>query len=183
MRVEKNTGASVRHLPPLEKVLAEHCRNKGWVGKTVGMMTAADTQSFRRVKRREQGVEVTALVTAGISNARRAGDPADCRVIDAETLERGTVNIILLTTARLTSAAMVEALITATEAKTAVFQNMDIRNPDTGAPATGTGTDAVAIASGFGPLTIRFCGKHTLFGEMLASTVMGALTDSLKVMI
>jgi adenosylcobinamide amidohydrolase len=180
MKVDKNPGGSTKIFDSSEKALASYCRNMGWEGNTVGMMTAANAESFSRVKRKEQGVEVTALVTAGISNARRAGDTADCGTIHMNAVEPGTVNIIMLTSARLTRTAMVEAVITVTEAKTAVFQNLDIRNPVTGSLATGTGTDAVAIASGPGPATVRFCGKHTLFGEMLASTVMEALTDSLS---
>jgi len=150
-------------------------------GVTVGMMTAADADSFRRVSRVEQGVEVTALVTVGISNARRAGDVAECRQLDIDTPGTGTINIIVLTNAILEKPAMVEALLTVTEAKSAALQNLDVRNPETGSLATGTGTDAVAVVSGPGPARIRFCGKHMLFGEMLASTVIEAITSSLKI--
>ncbi len=152
----------------------------GWKGVTVGMMTAADAESFRHVQRIEQGVKVSALVTAGITNARRAGDPADCRDMAAFAHANGTINIIILTDAMLTRAAMVEAVLMVTEAKCAALQNLDIRNPETGSLATGTGTDAVAIVNGRGPAEIRYCGKHVLFGEMLASTVMEALTSSLQ---
>jgi adenosylcobinamide amidohydrolase len=49
----------------------------------------------------------------------------------------------------------------------------------TGAPASGTGTDAIAVVNGRGPVKIRYCGKHALFGEMLAKAVIEALTASL----
>lgn len=38
---------------------------------------------------------------------------------------------------------------------------------------------AIAIASGLGPAKIAYCGKHMLFGEMLASTVINGITSSL----
>ena len=75
---------------------------------------------------------------------------------------------------------MTEAIITVTEAKSVVLQDLGIKDPHSGAPATGTGTDAVAIANGFGPVEIAFCGKHVLFGEMLASTVIEAIKSSLN---
>jgi len=181
LTVEKNPGGAKRSFEPAAITLEKYCCQKGWVGVAVGMMTAADTGSFRKVRRKEQGVEVTALVTAGISNAGRAGDPAECRdMISGPASETGTINIIILTNARLTPAAMVEAVQTATEAKSAALQDMNIRNPKIGTLATGTGTDAVAVASGFGPARISYCGKHMRFGEILASTVILAITSSLK---
>lgn len=152
----------------------------GWEGMTVGMMIAASMNSFQQVCRVEREVKVVALVTAGVSNARRAGEEAEWREIGVTPLESGTINIIVLTNARLTQAAMVEAVITVTEAKTAVLQDRSVKSPVTGEPATGTGTDAITIVSGFGPVEMRYCGKHVIFSEMLAKTVMQAITASLK---
>lgn len=179
LRVEKNHDGRGGPFEPSEATLAKYCRRMGWEGCAVGMMTAAAMDSFRRVRREEGGVSVTALVTAGVSNAGRAGEPAECREFPTPAPPAGTINIILLTNARMAPAAMVEAVQMVTEAKTAALQDLDVRNPRTGAPATGTGTDAVAVAAGEGPLEVVFCGKHMLFGEMIASTVMTALTASL----
>jgi len=84
-----------------------------------------------------------------------------------------------LTTAVLTAAAMIEAVITATEAKTAALQNLGIKSPVSQAPATGTGTDAIAIAGGRGPIKVQYCGKHVIFGEILAKLVIEAVTASI----
>jgi len=123
---------------------------------------------------------VEALVTAGLSNARRAGDPAECRDFGEAPQTAGTINTIIITNARLADAAMVEAVLTATEAKTAVLQQLGARSLSSGKLATGTGTDAIAIVSGDGPPEIHFCGKHVVFGEMIACAVMQAIEDSLK---
>ena len=180
LRVAKNCEGEKGASEPSVVTLEKYSRMMDWKGVTVGMMTAADAESFRNVKRVEQKVEVRALVTAGITNARRAGDPADCRDMGVSAPANGTINIIILTDAILTPAAMVEAVSMVAEAKSAALQNLDIRNPETGSLATGTGTDAVAIVSGNGPSEIRYCGKHTLFGEMLAATVIEAITSSLQ---
>lgn len=179
LKVEKNMEGTSGPFEPSHVTLSNYCLKKGWNGTVVGMMTAAKTESFRRVSRTEQGVEVVTLVTAGISNARRAGDPSECRDMSAAAPETGTINIIVITNARFTHAAMVEAVLNVTEAKCAALQDMGVTNPETGSQATGTGTDAIAIVSGFGPVEIGFCGKHMLFGEMLASTTIDALTSSL----
>jgi adenosylcobinamide amidohydrolase len=60
------------------------------------------------------------------------------------------------------------------------MRKLGVKSPVSRTIATGTGTDAIAVANGFGPETIRYCGKHVLFGEMLASAVIETITDSLR---
>ncbi len=180
LKVEQNFDGKKGPFEPSEVTLSRYCRERAWKGKAVGMMTAASMDSFRKVGRVEQGVEVTALLTTGVSNAKRAGDPAEWREMGEAPAEKGTINIIILTNARLTHAAMVEAVVTVTEAKAAALQDLGISDPLTGGQATGTGTDAVTIASGLGPTTVSYCGKHVIFGEMLASTVIQAIKLSLN---
>ena len=180
LRVMENFNGTKGPFEPLVDTFRNYCRRKEWSGATVGMMTSARMASFRNVCRSARGVEISVLVTAGISNARRAGDPAEYRAFDEDRINPGTINIIILTNAILTQAAQVEAVMIATEAKTAVLQDIGATSPVTGKMATGTGTDAVAIVSGSSPPEIRYCGKHTLFGEMLASATMDALSSSLE---
>ncbi|CAB1076328.1 hypothetical protein D1AOALGA4SA_4125 [Olavius algarvensis Delta 1 endosymbiont] len=167
-------------IQPPEVTLGEYCRQCGWSGTAVGLMTAASMDSFRLVQASEQGVEIFVLVTTGLSNARRAGDYAEHRDIGLSCYQAGTINIICLTTAVLTPAAMLEAVITATEAKAAAMQNMGIKSPVSGAPATGTGTDAIAVVCGHGTTIVQYCGKHVVFGEILANLVIEAITSSVK---
>jgi adenosylcobinamide amidohydrolase len=180
MKVVDNHDGKKQVMENPENTLAKYCRKLQLGGTTVGMMTAASMDSFRLAFRSSQGVEVTAMVTAGISNARRAGDRADLRTIQADINPIGTINIIILTNASLSRAAMVESVMLATEAKTVAMRMLGIMSPVSGAIATGTGTDAIAVACGAGSETIRYCGKHLLFGEMLASAVIEATTTSLR---
>lgn len=164
--------------PPPEKTLAGYGRDRGWSGPAMGMMTAASMNTCRVAARREAGLAVLVVLTAGLTNARRAGDRADCRSLDAGAPPAGTINILAATNANLTDAALVEALLVLTEAKTAVLQQYGVTSPVSGLPATGTGTDCAAIACGDGP-NVRWCGKHVALGEMLARSVMEALAASL----
>ena len=76
---------------------------------------------------------------------------------------------------------MLNAIITATEAKSAVMNEMDIRTPD-GVLATGTSTDTVTVAmTGFGPIQ-PYAGPATVLGWLIAKTVRQALRESLLAM-
>ena len=126
-----------------------------------------------------EGVDITVLVTTGINNARRAGDKADIQELLGITEEVGTINLILICSARLTDAAMLEAVMVATEGKAAALQDAAVLSPVSGRLATGTGTDAIAVVSGEGPQEIAFCGKHVLLGEWIGRLVIAAVTSSL----
>jgi len=149
-----------------------------WKGNCVGMMTAALMSSFRKVRLEEQGVWIEVLVTSGVSNARRAGDKADYRFMNEECEKTGTINILAVTNAELSEASMVECIMMVAEAKSACLQDLNVLSPVSNLLATGTGTDSTAIACGAGP-KVQYCGKHVLFGEMLAKVTYKAILESL----
>lgn len=163
-----------------EITLAKYCADAGWNGTIVGMMTAASMDSFRIATDSVQDTDIVVLVTTGLSNPRCVGDHAEHRKMTMPSGEVGTINIIAITSTTLTAPAMVEALMIVTEAKAAVLQESGIRSPVSNKIATGTGTDAIAVVSGHGPETVRYCGKHVLFGEILGRLVTDALTASVK---
>jgi len=162
-----------------EKSLSDYAKAQGWQGHVVGMMTAASMSSLRIEQACIEGMNITVLVTTGISNARRAGDKADIQELSGTTDELGTINLILIFSAQLTDTAMVEAMMIATEGKAAALQNVKILSPLSGLLATGTGTDAIAVVSGNGSQKIKFCGKHVLLGEWIGRLVIKAVTRSL----
>jgi len=162
-----------------EKSLSDYAKAQGWQGHVVGMMTAASMSSLRIEQACVEGMNITVLVTTGISNARRAGDKADIQELSGSTDEVGTINLILIFSAQLTDTAMVEAMMIATEGKAAALQNVKILSPLSGLLATGTGTDAIAVVSGNGSQKIKFCGKHVLLGEWIGRLVIKAVTRSL----
>jgi len=86
--------------------------------------------------------------------------------------EPGTINILILTNMRLTPRARTRAIITATEAKTAAMQDLDIRSvfsPEK-SQATGTGTDEVLVVEGRGTW-LDDAGGHCKLGELIAKAV------------
>ena len=157
--------------------------------KTASLGTAAnmnyaavETESFR-------GLEVTAICTGGVEgNAGRAGDPASVYEVEGgfEPLDRigkephGTINTILLINRELSKGAMVRTIMTATEAKTAVLQELAVSSRYSEGLATGTGTDQIAVAcslDGGKPLTSA--GKHSKLGELIGLSVSDAIRKTL----
>jgi len=180
LRVQGNCCRPEEGLCTPEAVIADHCRVMGWQGRTVGMMTAASMKSLRVNVQEDGGVAVAALVTSGLSNARCAGDVADCRSLTMEPDEAGTINMILLTSLRLTPAAMVEAIAVATEAKASVLQKARVKSRVSNDLATGTGTDSVAVVCMDRGPAVKYCGKHVLVGELVGKSVRQALEESIQ---
>lgn len=159
--------------------LSAVCSELGLKEKCLGMMTAASMNTLSHHTCWFGDIYFSAIVTTGLDNARRAGDPADVMGSN-DTLPAGTINLVLSTNAKLEPAALAEALMIATEAKVAALGALNVRSTKTGKIATGTGTDAIAIVSAPNGMPLRYVGKHVPAGEMLAQAVIVALTKSLE---
>lgn len=159
--------------------VASLARACGWEGACVGMLTAASMQSLRIRRAVVGGEEFVVLATTGLGNARRAGDRAEYRMLGEVPQVAGTINLAVLASARLDPPVMVEAVMIVTEAKVAALQELAVRSLLSDALATGTGTDAIAVFSGLGPMSLPYAGKHTLAGEILARLTLAAVGDSI----
>ena len=95
-----------------------------------GLCTAADMENAAIRTLTFRDLSVTAVVTAGVDhNGGRAGDPAtfyeDDEKFSSLPLQRpGTVNILLHINASLDGGTLARTIMTATEAKTAVLQEL-----------------------------------------------------------
>lgn len=118
-------------------------------------------------------LRVAAWVTVGLGNKARAG-----AVLPAASLYPGTINTIVVIEGHLIDAAIVNAVITATEAKAAALQALNIVVD--GQPATGTTTDAVLIAATGRGTTYQYAGTATTLGYLIGRTVYEAVLASGK---
>jgi adenosylcobinamide amidohydrolase len=136
------------------------------------LYTGADMNNLVYAEKASDGFRVGVFATAGVKgNAMRA--PVD----SGDFVEPGTINLIILTNRQLFPPAMSRALITATEAKTAVLEDLDIRSSYTGTPATGTGTDSILVVAGKGP-AVTMTGGHVKLGELMAKAVYEAVREA-----
>jgi iron complex transport system ATP-binding protein len=166
--VEKNYN----HPDPPQD-LQNFAREYGIEEPFVGLMTAAYLDGARTVTTREHNLMVTAITTAGLSNPTAAG------LSPSVVLSPGTINTILLVDANLTSAAMVNAVITATEAKTDILLNRGVSTPE-GHLATGTSTDVIVVACTGRGKPLPYAGPATLVGRLIGRSVRESLSQALE---
>lgn len=137
----------------------------GLAGRGVGMLTAAEVRSYASAA--DDGVAVTA--TVGLSTPTLAAAPDSAERVS----QVGTINTVVFLPERLSDAALVNAVATATEAKVQALH-------DLGYDATGTPTDAVCIAcpnDDDGGRIHDFGGPRSLWGARLARAVHTAVLD------
>jgi len=146
--------------------LAELADQLGLTGPGTGMLTAAQVTGV--VTRSDEGAE--AAVTAGLRVPTWAAAPGPGGEAADAGLAPGTINIIVSVPVPLTDAALVNAVITATEAKTQAVL-------EAGFPGTGTATDAVCVAAPVpaGAAAEDFAGPRSDWGARIARAVYAAV--------
>ncbi len=151
------------------------------MGTAANMIYAAhETDEFSQLR-------VDALVTAGVEgNATCAGDPAGWIETPSGWNQSpkvaGTINTLVLINQPLTPDALVGALLTITEGKSASLRQLGISSRYSEEFATGTGTDQVSVAAPLSDAQHTYCStsSHTKFGELLGHTVRLATTTALR---
>jgi adenosylcobinamide hydrolase len=164
--------------PDPARTLSALATSLGIRDKCVGLMTAVSIADVVTMREAYDQIWVEGFVTVGTSNAVRAGEPVTlCQLTNSPT-HPGTINVILVTNARLSAAAMVGVVQVATEAKTAVLLRAKVKSWTGRSAATGTGTDTVVVVSGNGP-SLRYSGTHTVLGELVGRVIGTAVTEGL----
>lgn len=176
MKTEKESGCNV-YSRKIKEGIAARLETKSENIAEVG--TAADMDNLAVVTKEYKPFVVTALVTAGArTNALRTGVDEGIHIEGEEP--KGTVNIFILTNAKLTDGAMVRAMITVTEAKTAAFEDLSVPSSYTkNVQATGTGTDSIIVASGTAGPRVAYTGGHSKIGELIGKAVHEAVIEAL----
>ena len=85
----------------------------------------------------------------------------------------GTINVVLHVPVRLSDAALLNAIVTATEAKSqALFEH--------GVPGTGTASDAVCVVCPADGPVEPFAGPRSVWGARIARATHGAVLRGLR---
>jgi adenosylcobinamide amidohydrolase len=146
-------------------------------GKIVGMATAVEMKNLVRVSMASGNARVTCFATVGYGNALSVADPASVAIEEAApTLH--TINMVMTVQPGLSDEAMVEAVQIVTEGRVRALYEKGIKSRQSGLPATGTGTDCVAIVS-LGDGVERYCGKHTKLGELIGGAAYMSVANGL----
>jgi adenosylcobinamide hydrolase len=141
----------------------------------VGLMTAVLMRRLIVLREQWEDLRVEGFFTVGVTNAVRAGEPI---TPPRAASTAGTINMILVTNALLSTSAMVTLVQVATESKTASLFAHNVPSHSGRPGATGTGTDAVVVASG-NEGRLRYSGTHTKIGEMVGRLVSRGIDQGL----
>jgi adenosylcobinamide hydrolase len=144
-----------------------------------GLMTAVPLEHAAVAEEDTGSAGIFCCVTAAAGNAARAGSQRS--VLAA--YRPGTVNIMLGIDGWLSSSAMVNAVMTATEAKAAALADLGIVDAENGLIATGTTTDAIVLAvSGNRRYAAEhvYAGTATDLGGAVGRLVYSTVTASLR---
>ena len=145
--------------------VAELAAGLGLEGNGVGLLTAARVSDL--VQRDDE--DVHAVATVGLRVPTWAAAPSGRG--DREMLPAwrpGTINIIVSVPVPLSDAAYVNAVMTATEAKTQALL-------DAGFRASGTASDAICFAAPAAGEPEDFAGPRSLWGARIARAVHSAV--------
>jgi adenosylcobinamide hydrolase len=142
------------HREDLSTHTCELAQTLGLEGPGVGMLTAAKVA--RRTRAMVEGVDAEA--TTGLSHPTwAASDEHEANAV-------GTINTVIFVPVRLSDGALVNAISTATEAKSqALFE--------AGIPATGTASDAVSLFCPTVGDIESFAGPRSPWGARIARAV------------
>jgi len=182
LKVDENYAGENTIFEPPEKTIRSYAENNGWKEPSVGFLTSASMNSYASSRLNFKTLTMETHLTAGLSNARSAGDRAEYREIHSKVKSGGTINTIILCNTSLTRQSAIEILMISAAAKARVLQEMGVQSRVSQDLATGTGTDSTMIlypVSDSRNEKIEFAGMHTITGELAGRTVITALKKSL----
>lgn len=158
--------------------MAEYLEQQGFsVMDTVGMMTAVTTEHAEVEAYEGDFGKVLIAVTAGVGNAV---DVSASLTRDRQS-RIGTINTWIIVNGHLADEAFIQAIITATEAKSKAMQVESITDPLTGTIATGTSTDSVLVAATQQGVTIPYAGPITPLGKLIGHGVYECTVRAIQV--
>jgi adenosylcobinamide amidohydrolase len=148
--------------------LRELAGGLGLSGPGIGLLTAAQVTDL--VQRQDHGVHAAATVGLRVPTwAAAPGRPdPELAPIDHGPQAPGTINVIVCVPVPLADAALVNAVVTATEAKAQAVL-------DAGFAGTGTASDAICIAAPIDAGGEDFTGPRSLWGARIARAVHAAV--------
>ncbi|MEV0379615.1 adenosylcobinamide amidohydrolase [Nonomuraea sp. NPDC050643] len=142
----------------------DHLTSLGPGGDGVGMMTAASVDRY--VRATDGGVE--AYATVGLRVPTWAAAPEGWEDPELAPIRVGTINIVVVVPVAMTDAALVNTVMTVTEAKSQALI-------EAGFAGTGTASDAVCVVVPVDGLEELFGGPRSVYGARIARAVHTAV--------
>ena len=161
------------HLNPLDLIISSAAK-LGLTQDYLAMVTAAKIQNYSLVTKKLEDFSVTVVATAGCQHGESSGEDMNVKEISG-----GTINVVVFIDAAPTDSCMVASVITATEAKSAVLHDFDIRSFYTGDSATGSITDSVTVITSGKGKAINYAGPASKLGKAVGYCTRKAVAEAL----
>ncbi|WP_197079189.1 adenosylcobinamide amidohydrolase [Candidatus Syntrophocurvum alkaliphilum] len=148
---------------------------------TSGLLTAVLMKDLVILQDSIDEFWVKVFLTIGITNAAGAGSAYNH--ILKETKDQyspGTINTIIITNGSLTNGALVNSVITATEAKSLALADTKVKDVINGSLASGTTSDAIVIATTNTGPNVEYAGTATNFGQLIGKLVRQGIKKGIK---
>jgi adenosylcobinamide hydrolase len=165
------------------------CQEAGVPAAETALLGTAANMNYVAVSTEEdQGVAVTAVVTAGVEgNATTAGDAASWRETDAGMVKisyAGTINAMLLIHHPVTPATLARSVATMTEGKSSALWRLAVPSRQGPDLATGTGTDQYCVAAPVDPAgagrLLTSASPHVKLGELIGLATRQATMEAVR---
>lgn len=160
--------------------LASIAKEQGFTSAT-GLLTIAAMERYGYSFIKNDDIIIEVFATAGVNgNAARAGE----KPLYKETKEGfqklgGTINIFAFLSLSLCPGMLTRALITLTEAKSALLSELGVFSSFGKYTATGTGTDGIIVAMNDYGTRYNDVGTHSQLGYLMAKATKEALKEAL----
>jgi len=175
--VNRHVEGTYDHADP-RKEMTEFLSGQGYVETdTVAMMTAVKTEDAVIGEYEGSFGKLFVVVTAGIGHAVDVSEAFR----HGETPGVGTINTWVVINGRLSEEAFIQAMITATEAKTKALVAEGVKDPVTGTLATGTSTDSLLVAATQAGVDLPFAGPATELGKLIGRGVFECTVKAIRV--
>lgn len=175
--VNRHVEGTYRHEDPRKEMVDYLEAHSYPETDTVAMMTAVNTEKAVIGEYEGSFGSLFVVVTAGIGHAV---DVSEAYRHD-ETPSVGTINTWIVMNGRLSDEAFIQAMITATEAKTKALIAEGVKDPVTGTLATGTSTDSLLVAATQAGVDLPFAGPATELGKLIGRGVFECTVKAIRV--
>ncbi|MFX3623863.1 MAG: adenosylcobinamide amidohydrolase [Ectobacillus sp.] len=147
------------------------------VHQAIGLQTAAKIHCASIQETYGDEFRIVCCTTAGVGNRARAGKKRKTY----SAYQCGTINTFIFVDGSVAPAAMINGIITATEAKAAALQDLHIVD-ESGDFATGTTTDSVVLAATQNSVypTHLFAGVATTLGNAIGCLVYDTICEAVR---
>lgn len=156
------------HVEDVQAEMADYLKDNDFsLSETVGMMTAAFTETVEIETFEAPFGSVLIAVTAGLGNAVDVAEVSK----RSDDFTVGTVNTWVIVNGYLREEAFIQAMVTATEAKVKAFQTEQVKDVISDTIATGTSTDSILVAATQKGEELPYAGPITPLGKRIAEGV------------